>query len=128
MKRYLKQLELTRRHCGDGRLVEPAAGTDASGSTTLLRVNMARELSNMARLLMKPALESTYGVIVYQEQVMQISKGKCGFTGGQADMLRKAIGCVEDSSVLAKLKNELLEGYRKPLALIVIQWRSVFHV
>ena len=40
---------------------------------------------------MKDALENTYGVIVYQEQVMQISKDLCGFTGGQADTLRKGV-------------------------------------
>ena len=33
----------------------------------------------------KAALENTYGIIVYQEQVMQMSKDMAGFTGGQAD-------------------------------------------
>ena len=41
---------------------------------------------------MQNALEPTYGVLVYQEQVMQISRDVCGFTGGEADTLRKAIG------------------------------------
>ena len=58
---------------------------------------------------MKPALENTYGVIVYQEQVMQISKEMCGFTGGQADTLRKGIA-KKIPSVLAKLKDEFIEG------------------
>jgi DNA polymerase III subunit alpha len=58
---------------------------------------------------LKPALESTYGVIVYQEQVMQISKDMCGFTGGQADTLRKAIG-KKIPEVMAKLKNDFIEG------------------
>lgn len=58
---------------------------------------------------MEPALEMTYGVIVYQEQVMQISKEMCGFTGGQADTLRKAIG-KKIPEVLAKLKNDFIEG------------------
>lgn len=57
----------------------------------------------------KPALESTYGVIVTQEQVMQISKEMCGFTGGQADTLRKAIG-KKIPEVMAKLKNDFIEG------------------
>lgn len=57
----------------------------------------------------KPALESTYGVIVTQEQVMQISKEMCGFTGGQADTLRKAIG-KKIPEVMAKMKNEFIEG------------------
>lgn len=59
--------------------------------------------------IMKPALESTYGVIVYQEQVMQISKEMCGFTGGQADTLRKGIG-KKIPEVMAKLKNDFIEG------------------
>ena len=58
---------------------------------------------------MKPALESTYGVIVTQEQVMQISKEMCGFSGGQADTLRKAIG-KKIPEVMAKMKNEFIEG------------------
>jgi DNA polymerase-3 subunit alpha len=58
---------------------------------------------------MKPALESTYGVIVYQEQVMQISKEMCGFSGGQADTLRKAIGKKKPEE-LAKMKASFIEG------------------
>lgn len=58
---------------------------------------------------MKPALESTYGIIVTQEQVMQISKEMCGFTGGQADTLRKAIG-KKIPEVMAKMKDEFIEG------------------
>lgn len=58
---------------------------------------------------MRQSLESTYGVIVYQEQVMQISKDLCGFTGGQADTLRKAIG-KKIPEVMAKLKSDFIEG------------------
>lgn len=58
---------------------------------------------------MKPALKSTYGVIVTQEQVMQISKEMCGFSGGQADTLRKAIG-KKIPEVMKKMKTEFIEG------------------
>jgi DNA polymerase III subunit alpha len=58
---------------------------------------------------MQAALENTYGVIVYQEQVMQISKDMCGFTGGQADTLRKAIG-KKIPEMLAKQKDAFIEG------------------
>lgn len=61
---------------------------------------------------MKPALENTYGVIVYQEQVMQISKEMCGFTGGQADSLRKGVA-KKIPEVLAKFKSEFIEGAMK---------------
>ncbi|MDQ0469316.1 DNA polymerase III subunit alpha [Labrys wisconsinensis] len=40
----------------------------------------------------KPALEETYGVIIYQEQVMQIAQILSGYTLGEADMLRRAMG------------------------------------
>ncbi|MBI5623671.1 MAG: DNA polymerase III subunit alpha [Elusimicrobia bacterium] len=42
--------------------------------------------------MLEPVLKDTYGCIVFQEQVMEISKTLAGFTGGQADTLRKAMG------------------------------------
>jgi DNA polymerase III subunit alpha len=41
---------------------------------------------------LKPALEATYGVILYQEQVMQIAQVLAGYTLGSADLLRRAMG------------------------------------
>ncbi|URJ27911.1 DNA polymerase III subunit alpha [Candidatus Blochmannia vicinus (nom. nud.)] len=41
---------------------------------------------------LRPVLESTYGIILYQEQVMQIAQVLSGYTLGQADILRRAIG------------------------------------
>jgi DNA polymerase-3 subunit alpha len=42
--------------------------------------------------LLKPILEETYGVILYQEQVMEIAQVMAGYTLGQADILRRAMG------------------------------------
>lgn len=42
--------------------------------------------------LLKPILKSTYGIILYQEQVMQISQALAGFTPSEADILRRAMG------------------------------------
>jgi DNA polymerase-3 subunit alpha len=58
---------------------------------------------------LKAALENTYGVLVYQEQFMQVSKDMCGFTGGQADTLRKAIG-KKQRDTMAKMKAAFIEG------------------
>lgn len=58
---------------------------------------------------MEDALAETYGIIVYQEQVMQISKDLAGFTGGQADTLRKGIG-KKIPEVIAKMKQQFIEG------------------
>jgi DNA polymerase-3 subunit alpha len=58
---------------------------------------------------MKGSLEATYGILVYQEQFMQISKEWCGFTGGQADTLRKAVG-KKKIDLMKKVKPEFVEG------------------
>lgn len=58
---------------------------------------------------MKNSLENTYGILVYQEQFMQISKEWCGFTGGQADTLRKAVG-KKNIDLMRKIKPEFVEG------------------
>ena len=58
---------------------------------------------------MENALESTYGVLVYQEQFMQISKDLSGFTGGQADTLRKAVG-KKNIELMKKVRPAFVEG------------------
>jgi DNA polymerase III subunit alpha len=55
--------------------------------------------------------ESTYSVILYQEQSMQIAKQLAGFTGPQADNLRKAIG-KKDRAMMAKMRDGFFEGAR----------------
>jgi DNA polymerase-3 subunit alpha len=62
-----------------------------------------------------PQLESilsdTYGVIAYQEQVMRIAQALAGFSLGQADVLRKAMG-KKDPKVMAKQREAFMEGAR----------------
>jgi DNA polymerase III subunit alpha len=58
---------------------------------------------------MENSLKSTYGILVYQEQFMQISKEWCGFTGGQADTLRKAVG-KKKIDLMRKVKVDFVEG------------------
>lgn len=58
---------------------------------------------------MENSLKNTYGILVYQEQFMQISKEWCGFTGGQADTLRKAVG-KKKMDLMLKIKPEFVEG------------------
>ena len=55
------------------------------------------------------ALSSTFGVLVYQEQVMQISRDVCGFTGMEADELRRAIG-KKQREAMRKLQKKFIEG------------------
>jgi DNA polymerase-3 subunit alpha len=60
---------------------------------------------------LRPILESSKGVILYQEQAMQISKELGGFSGAKADDLRKAIG-KKNRVAMAALKPEFVEGCR----------------
>ncbi|MBW6440824.1 DNA polymerase III subunit alpha [Patescibacteria group bacterium] len=59
--------------------------------------------------IMENALKNTYGVIIYQEQVMRLSKDMASFTGGQADTLRKAMG-KKIAELMAKMKVSFIEG------------------
>ncbi|MBK6627981.1 MAG: DNA polymerase III subunit alpha [Flavobacteriales bacterium] len=58
---------------------------------------------------MEDLLKETYGVTVYQEQVMLLSQKLAGFTKGDADVLRKAMG-KKDRATLDKMKGKFLEG------------------
>ncbi len=60
---------------------------------------------------LRPITEATKGVILYQEQAMQIAKALAGFSGPKADDLRKAIG-KKNRAAMAELKPEFFEGCR----------------
>ena len=59
--------------------------------------------------LLKPILDETYGIIVYQEQVMQIANEIANFTLAQADILRRAIG-KKDNDLMEALKVKFIDG------------------
>jgi DNA polymerase III subunit alpha len=61
---------------------------------------------------LEPILADTYGVIAYQEQVMRIAAVLAGFTMGQSDVLRKAMG-KKDPKVMAKQREAFMEGALK---------------
>ncbi|HUB07599.1 MAG TPA: DNA polymerase III subunit alpha [Myxococcales bacterium] len=58
---------------------------------------------------LEPILQETYGCIVYQEQVMQISQALAGFTLGRADILRRAMG-KKKAEEMAKLRGDFCAG------------------
>ncbi len=60
---------------------------------------------------LEPILSDTYGVIAYQEQVMRIAQALAGFSLGQADVLRKAMG-KKDPQVMAKQRVTFVNGAR----------------
>lgn len=68
-----------------------------------------REKIEYLHPLAKDALKDTYGIPVYQEQVMKMSKDMCGFTGAEADTLRKAIG-KKIPKLMAEMKEKFVSG------------------
>lgn len=58
---------------------------------------------------LKPILEKTYGIAVYQEQIMQIARDLAGFTYGQADVLRKAVG-KKNKMLLEEQEEKMVKG------------------
>lgn len=110
MKKYLRELKPTLFDdvIAMGALYRP--GPLSAGLTdSFIRRKNGLEAVSLAHPLMKNALESTFGVLVYQEQVMQISRDVCGFTGGEADTLRKAIG-KKKLDVMEKMRTKFIDG------------------
>ena len=62
--------------------------------------------------LLEPILKDTYGTILYQEQVMQISRAIALFTAGEADVLRKAMG-KKIPEEITKLKGKFMDGAKR---------------
>ena len=61
----------------------------------------------------EPALAETYGVILYQEQVLEVASALAGFTLGQSDSLRRAMTHDRAPEEMAKLRESFLEGCRR---------------
>lgn len=108
MKRYLKELKPT--HFEDIiAMVALYRPGPMQFIDTFIKRKHGEEPISYPHPSMKPQLEETYGVLVYQEQFMMISKACCGFTGGQADTLRKAVA-KKKIKLLEKMKPAFIEG------------------
>ena len=62
--------------------------------------------------LLKPALEETLGVILFQEQVLKVARDLAGFTPGQGEQLRRALGAKRADERIAALRDAFLAGGR----------------
>lgn len=71
-----------------------------------------REKVNYPHPIIESVLKNTFGIMIYQEQIMQISQKMAGFSGGKADELRKAMG-KKKMDIVEKLKNEFIEGAKQ---------------
>lgn len=59
--------------------------------------------------MLEPVLKETYGIIIYQEQVMRIAADLGGFSLGKADILRRAMG-KKKKDIMAKMEEEFIDG------------------
>ena len=111
MKRYLKEL----KPCSFNDIVAMVAlyrpGPMQFIDSFIRRKHGEEEIKYLHHK-MEDSLKDTYGILVYQEQFMNISKDLCGFTGGQADYLRKAVG-KKKMDMMLKIKPEFIDGALK---------------
>ena len=110
MKRYLKKLKPTNFEdvIAMVALYRPGPLNSGMSDEFIDRKNGKKKIV-YKHSIMENALKNTYGVIVYQEQVMQLSKDMAGFTGGQADTLRKGMG-KKIAELMEKMKKKFIEG------------------
>ena len=111
MQEYLKKLKPT---CIDDLVAMNALYRP--GPMDMIDDFIARKLGRQKieylHPMMAPILKTTYGIIVYQEQVMQIVSKLGGFSLAGADLLRRAMG-KKDVDLMTKQKNAFVEGAAK---------------
>ncbi|MEN8263667.1 MAG: DNA polymerase III subunit alpha, partial [Nitrospirota bacterium] len=91
---------------GSGMVDEYIQGKNSKSSGN------AKPMGSLAKLglpLLNEILKETHGIILYQEQVMEVAHKLAGFSLGQADILRKAMGG-KNPEVMEKLKNTFIDG------------------
>ena len=108
MKRYLRDLKPTKFDDIIAMVALYRPGPMQFIDSFIKRKHGQEEISYLHPKF-KNALEQTYGILVYQEQFMQISKDFAGFTGGQADTLRKAVG-KKKIDLMRKVKADFVDG------------------
>src|SRR5271156_589422 len=91
-----------------GALYRPGPLDSGMGDVFIARKH-GREKVVYPHPALEAVLKDTYGVIVYQEQVMQISQVLGGYSLGRADLLRRAMG-KKKAEVMAQERSGFLEG------------------
>jgi DNA polymerase III subunit alpha len=108
MKRYLKQLEPSTFEDVIAMVALYRPGPMDWIPDFIARKNGRKKITYVHPKL-EPILKNTYGVAVYQEQVMQISQALAGFSLSEADMLRKAMG-KKIPELVQKEKSKFIDG------------------
>lgn len=108
MKRYLKELKASRFEDIIAMVALYRPGPMQFIDSFIRRKHGKEEITYLHPGL-EGALKDTYGILIYQEQFMQISRSWCGFTGGQADTLRKAVG-KKKVKLMEEVKPQFIKG------------------
>jgi len=108
MKRYLKELKPTKFEDIIAMIALYRPGPMDLIPTYIRRKNKLESIKYLHPKL-EPILKETYGIIVYQEQVMRIAQEIAGFSLSEADTLRKAIG-KKIKSLLISQKEKFISG------------------
>jgi len=85
---------------------------DSGMAESYIKRKHGKEKTSYLHRLLEPVLKDTYGVIVYQEQVMQIAQVLGGYSMGDADILRRAMG-KKDPEEMAAQRDRFVEGAQK---------------
>lgn len=108
MKRYLKELKPSRFDDIIAMVALYRPGP-MQFIDSFIKRKMGQEKISYLHPKFEASLAETYGILVYQEQFMQISKDFAGFTGGQADTLRKAVG-KKKIDLMKQIKQDFIDG------------------
>lgn len=111
MTRYLKELKPTDFEDLVTMIALYRPGSMEQIPSYILRKHGKEEVSYPHPLL-EQYLKSTHGIMIYQEQLMQMSRVMADFTPGEADTLRKAVG-KKIHALLARQKEKFIEGVIK---------------
>jgi len=111
MKRYLKELQPTQF-----KDIIAMVALYRPGPMELIPEYIARKKGQKKIIYLhpklKPILKNTYGVMIFQEQLMQVAQKLAGFSLGEADILRKAVG-KKIKSLLLQQKEKMIKGMIK---------------
>ncbi len=113
MRDYLKKLKPTRLEdlTAMNALYRPGP-LDARMIDTYIECKYGEKEIKYAHPLLETILKQTYGVIVFQEQVLKIARELAGYTLGEADILRKAMG-KKQADVMAEQKGKFIKGAKE---------------
>lgn len=111
MRKYLKQLKPTTLEdlIAMNALYRPGP---MDNIPNFIRRKNGQDKTEYEHEKLEPILKNTYGIMVYQEQIMQTAREMAGYSLGQADLLRRAMG-KKKLDVMAKERERFIEGAGK---------------